>query len=254
MRKLPFRKDENRWLLAMGVEELTFCFGLIPHLRQWRPDVVWLKDWPVAHLLERVRRLPGLPNFKIIFANGCELEPARYKNFDRIQQLHMKAYEQAVEAGIPSGQMEVLGNCIALDPPASDPTLSRDSLGLRDSDFVIICVAAWNKHQKRIDYLIDEVARIEDQSVKLILCGEAEPETTDLKELAARKLGSRVQWLTLHHSAVRQILKLCDVFVLASLKEGLPNALIEAALSPMPVVCTRARRRAKHSAGRCLDG
>jgi 1,2-diacylglycerol 3-alpha-glucosyltransferase len=237
LRKLPFRKEENRWLLAFSIEELTFCFGLIPHLRQWRPDVVWLKDWPLAHLIARIRLLPGMTNFKIIFANGAALDPALYKQFDRIQQLHAGAYEQAVKAGIPSGgQMEVLGNCIALDPPAHDPMFLRASLGLRDSDFVVVCVAAWNKHQKRIDYLIDEVARIEDQSVKLLLCGEPEPETPDLKALAARKLGSRVQWLTLHHGAVRQIFRLCDVFVLASLKEGLPNALIEAALSQIPVV------------------
>ena len=101
--------------------------------------------------------------------------------------------------------MEVISNCISLDPPADDLALSRATLGLCDSDFVVICVAAWNKHQKRIDYLIEEVARIQDQSVKLLLCGEPEPETADLKALAARKLGSRVQWLTVDRSTVRQI-------------------------------------------------
>jgi glycosyltransferase involved in cell wall biosynthesis len=235
LRKLPFRKELNRWLMASFFEEVTFCLGVIPHLRQWKPDVVWLKDWPLAPMIAKSRCLPGM-DFKIIFANGCAFDPALYRHFDRIQQPHVRAYEQALDAGIPRERMEVIGNCISPDPPPGDPGLSRATLGLSDSDFVVICVAAWNKHQKRIDYLIEEVARIEDQSVKLLLCGEPEPETADLKALAARKLGSRVQWLTVDHGTVRQILKLCDVFALASLNEGLPNALIEAALSRLPVV------------------
>jgi glycosyltransferase involved in cell wall biosynthesis len=132
--------------------------------------------------------------------------------------------------------MEVLGNCISLDQPVDDAPLLRASLGLRESDFVVICVAAWNTHQKRIDYVINEVARIRDESVKLLLCGEPEPGTAALKALAKQQLGSRVQWLTVPHATVPRILKLCDVFVLASLKEGLPNALIEAALSQIAVV------------------
>ena len=178
--KLAFRKELNRWLFASFVEELTFCLGLIPHLRQWKPDVVWLKDVPLAHMIAKSRCLPGM-NFKVIFANGSAFDPALYKHFDRIQQLHVRAYEQALDAGIPGEQMEVIGNCISLDPPANDLKLSRAALGLRDSDFVVICVAAWNKHQKRIDYLIEEVARIQDHNVKLLLCGEPEPETADLK-------------------------------------------------------------------------
>jgi len=63
--------------------------------------------------------------------------------------------------------MAVISNCISLAPPARDLNLSRAGFGLYDSDFVVVCVAAWNKHQKRIDYLIEEVARIQDPSVKL---------------------------------------------------------------------------------------
>ncbi len=68
---------------------------------------------------------------------------------------------------------------------------------------------------KRIDYIINEVAQLNDPRVKLIMCGHPEPDTADLKELGKKLLGDRVQWLTLPAEGVHSALYASDVYVIA---------------------------------------
>jgi glycosyltransferase involved in cell wall biosynthesis len=100
----------------------------------------------------------------------------------------------------------------------------------------VICVAAWNSYHKRLDYLIEEVASLNDPSVKLFLCGDRETETAALEQLGAERLGSRIQWHTLADQQVRDAMYMADVFVLPSLREGLGAVLIEAAMAGLPVL------------------
>jgi glycosyltransferase involved in cell wall biosynthesis len=112
----------------------------------------------------------------------------------------------------------------------------RARLGYAPDDYVVISVAAWNKYHKRIDYLIREVAAMDDSRVKLLLCGAPEVDASELREMGASLLGDRVKWITVPPHQVPDHLVASDVFVLASLRESLGNALLEAVLSGMPVV------------------
>jgi glycosyltransferase involved in cell wall biosynthesis len=78
---------------------------------------------------------------------------------------------------------------------------------------------------------------LRDPSVKLLLCGHPEAETDALKVLAAKELGTNVRWFTLAPEDVHRALYISDVFVLPSFREGLPNALIEAVMAELPVIC-----------------
>jgi glycosyltransferase EpsD len=88
-----------------------------------------------------------------------------------------------------------------------------------------------------LDYLIREVAGLSDPSVQLLLCGHPEVETKALKSLAAKELGTNVRWLTLAPEDVHRALYISNVFVLPSFTEGLSNALIEAVMAELPVIC-----------------
>lgn len=234
-RSMPFISEQHRWEFTYGVEQISFWSALNFELLAWRPDVVWIKDFPLVHLVKLSRTVFGL-KFKLIFANGGLPDPNAYKEFDFIQQIQGRGYEEAIDAGIPRERMEILTNCVPVTRQPVDRLRVRKSLGLSESDWVIVCIAAWNKYHKRIDYLLDEVGRITDPAVRLVLCGAPEVETKSLQEQGRRLLGDRVQWLTVDIDEVPPIIKASDVLALPTLQEHLGNALIEAAMCGIPVV------------------
>ncbi len=232
---LPFVGDRRRWEIAYVMEQITFGIGLLPHRGGWGPDVIWTKEVPIAHFLHYARQLLNL-QYKIVFANGAPFNPKTYKQFDFIQQLQQESYEDAVRAGIPESKMSIIPNCVPVTEPSASRQELRRAFGYSDDDWIVICVAAWNSYHKRLDYLIEEVASIDDPSIKLLLVGDRETETTALEELGAQRLGDRVKWRTLAEPQVRDALHMADVFVLPSLREGLGAVLIEAAMAGLPVL------------------
>lgn len=232
---LPFPGEKARWESTYVIEQLSFWTFLNFELMRWNPDVVWLKDVPLAHLVLISRTLFAL-KFKMVFCNGSEFKPATYKIFDVVQHIQWQAYKDALNQGAAPERMELISNCVPLITSTRNKQEVRNSLGLDDNDWVVVCVAAWNKYHKRIDYLLEEVARIPDPRVKLILCGTPEVETSALQQLGRKLLGDRVKWLTVADRDVADILRASDVFVLPSLREGLGNAWIEAGMCGIPLV------------------
>lgn len=228
---------EKLWKLAYVLEQTTFSFGLLPESQNdWQPDVVWTKEVPLAHVLYEFRKLFNL-KYKVIFANGGGFKPKTYHHFDFIQHLHPEAYEEALRYGIPAEKMNVLPNVVPYAPPLLEKEALRRKYNVAKDDYVIICVAAWNKHHKRMDYLLDEFQKLDDPRYKLIVCGQPEPEGESLRQELGAALGDRVRWMTVSDLEVRELLVMSDLFVLCSLYEGLGAALIEAALAGLPVLC-----------------
>jgi 1,2-diacylglycerol 3-alpha-glucosyltransferase len=229
--------DERRFGdLSYRLEQMTFGIGFVPKLLSWQPDVVWTKELPLGRLLMVIRKLFQL-KFKIIFANGDALEPPSYEDFDQIQHLYPDSFDEAARFGMEEEKMLLLPNCVSYATPGESREQLRQQFGFQRDDYIIISVAAWNRYQKRLDYLIREVAALRDPSVKLLLCGHPEAETNALKLLAAKELGTNVRWFTLAPEDVHRALYISDVFVLPSFTEGLSNALIEAVMAELPVIC-----------------
>lgn len=233
---LNFLDEQKRWRLSYILEQASFGFGMLPKSLGWQPEFVWTKEVPLAHMLYESRKLRRL-DYKIIFANGGGFRPKTYHQFDFIQQLQAESYDEAIQYGIPAHKMQIIPNLVPYSPPQKSRNTLRKEYGYGPDDWIVVCVAAWNTHHKRIDYLIDEFAGLNDPHCKLLICGQPEPEGYALHKSAEERLGNRIKWITLPEENVPEILQLSDVFVLASLFEGLGAVLIEAAMASLPIIC-----------------
>lgn len=220
------------------LEQITFGVGVLRSLVRWKPDVIWLQELTLARLLAVWRRIFRL-SYRIVFCNGAPVGVEDYRQFDFIQHLNPGTFEAAKRDGISAGRMQVLPHCTPLVEVAESKEKLREAMGYGPQDWVVLCVAAWNRHHKRIDYLIEEVAKMNDPQVHLLLCGQPEAETPGLKELGERLLGSRVRWMTLPPEEVFRVMRAADVFVLPSLNEALGAVLVEAAMSGLPIFTHR---------------
>jgi 1,2-diacylglycerol 3-alpha-glucosyltransferase len=224
------------------VEHVTHGLRLIPFVRRHRPDVVYMSEWHVGAVLDRWRRL-SRQRFAIVLNNGSSATPP-YERFDLVQHLTPGAYRWVVDRGADPERSAVLP--YGFDIPARlDPVRGeerralREQLGLPADRRIVISVAAINR-QKRIDYLVEEIAGLPEPRPFLLGLGQAEEETPPLRALAAERLGPDGHSMrTVPQDEVRRHLDASDVFVLCSLWEALPLALVEAMGRGLPCIAHR---------------
>jgi glycosyltransferase involved in cell wall biosynthesis len=116
---------------------------------------------------------------------------------------------------------------------------ARKRLGLSPNDQVLVSVGR-QEFQKGQRYLVEamaELSRVRQDAV-LLIAGRQGHATEELERLwRETELGDRVRFLGFIED-VPEILAAADLFVLPSLYEGLPGALIEAMASGLPIVAT----------------
>ena len=221
------------------VEHVTFSLGLVPQVARLRPDLVYFSEWHVGQALARWRSLSRQP-FRLLFNNGASA-PGPYDGLDHVQQLSPSALEWVVARGVSPENQSVLPLAVHVDPAlrvrsAGERRALRARLGLPPDRRIVISVAALNR-QKRLDYLIEEVAALPDPRPFLLMVGAEEDETPPLRAHAAELLGADGYAMrSVPREQVAELLEASDVFVLASLWEGLPLALIEAMSHGLPCV------------------
>lgn len=117
----------------------------------------------------------------------------------------------------------------------------REELGLAPCSPIVLCVARFNP-LKGVKYLIEAVLLVKARfpDVCVLLVGAATPEVRQSHMALAEELGvaPQIRFLGIQ-SDIRPYLRLCDVFVLPSLAEGLGIALVEAMAMKRACVATR---------------
>src|SRR5438128_11476464 len=185
------------WRLGLtsgyGIEQTTFALGLLRHLRRRRIDVLHVKDPQVALLVQRANQLHFVPT-RAILSHGTE-EPLSFLR--KITYLHHLApwyAEQAKATGVWKPTWSMIPNFIDTDAfyPAPDPALRRE-LGIAPETRVLVSTSAIKGKHKRIDYLLEEFARLRaarpDLPSTLVIAGAAEADTQQLIERGNRLLG-----------------------------------------------------------------
>jgi glycosyltransferase involved in cell wall biosynthesis len=206
-----------------------FFYALLARLLCQRPSILFM---------EHGRSFPDYPRPKRKVVNRLLLQRR-----DRVVAVGV-AVQQALihNEGIPPKKVEVVYNGINLAAYANgshDRRAVRQEIGVGDQDLVIIQVARLDPlkdHATAIHTLEHVVRRRAD--ARLVLVGEG-PELGMIKRVVAEcNLSSQVRLLGLRKD-IGRLLSAADVFLLTSVSEGIPLAVIEAMAAGLPVVATR---------------
>ena len=170
----------------------------------------------------------------------------------RIDQLCLPRYERVIcvsddlleaclAAGVPAKNCVLLENGIDAAEYSRQRTVAeaKTALGLPTTGFVVGAVGRLSG-EKGFDVLIRSIHALVSRGldVRLLIVGEGS-ERANLERLARElHLGDRVR-LAGWQADVRGHFEAMDVFALSSLREGLPNVLLEAMALEVPVVSTR---------------
>lgn len=219
-------------------EQVAFAFSLQLELRRRRPDIVYFSEWHTGLVLAKLRGLLR-QTFRLVFCNGA-MASEGFEHLARVQQLTPAALDTVLELGGDPARHAMLPLGFALRPEL-DLITAEERFGLRQrlalplERTIVISVAALNKHHKRLDYLIRELGHVPGPRPFLLLLGQPERETPEIRALAQELLGPDGHDIrTVPHSDVRALTRASDHFVLPSLGEGLPRALVEAMAQGTP--------------------
>jgi len=135
----------------------------------------------------------------------------------------------------------VVPNGVRSNPHLGDPAVrnaKRAELGLGERDFVVgtVCVLS---EQKGVPYFLEAAARLAPlhPQMRFLIVGGGPMEAELRAEAARRGLGTRVLF-TGWRADVQELLMTLDVWVMASLWEAMPLALLEAMAARRPMIVT----------------
>ncbi|MGH7899421.1 MAG: glycosyltransferase [Candidatus Binatia bacterium] len=229
-------RGEYRKLLARRLRADAIDVALV---YGWRDAIPALREAGVAAIVERIDG-PGLAR-RIRDKSSCR----RIVCESRMARTTLAAERALV--GCDPAAIVVIPNGVdrrRFDPKRYDRDRCRAALGLGADDFVIGTVARLAP-EKNITQLLNATAELaatlpprRAQAIRVLVAGPDGGSRRDLEQ-EARALGiaGRVAFLGPRRD-VPELLRAFDVFVLTSLMEGAPFALIEAVVMGLPVVAT----------------
>jgi glycosyltransferase involved in cell wall biosynthesis len=141
-------------------------------------------------------------------------------------------------AGLNPDRLTVIPNGIDLRSFEAAVAISRVAIGIPDDVHLALYVGRLDP-QKGLPDLLAAAERVTAQRPdwRLAIVGDGPGRPWLLEQFAMRGLREKVYWLG-QRNDVPSLLKTADVLVLASLWEGMPNVVLEAMASRLPVIGT----------------
>ncbi len=231
-------------------EQLSAFPSMVRAIRRHRPEIIFYSDSNLGFQLFRWRKRIGVP-FRLLFSNGGPCHPP----FDRTDYVHQVApfyLEEALAAGEPANRHRMVpyGVNVPNGAPDGDENSRRElrqKLHLPQDRPIILSVGWISARQKRMDYLVEEMARVRSEGRSkigegrsapyVVLLGAMDAESAAIIALARKKLGEEnFTACSVPHEQVADYYRAADLFVLASLQEGFGRVFLEALIYGLPVV------------------
>ena len=239
------------WGSPYAIEQTTFAARLLRCLRRDRIDLLHVQDPLVARAVLRAARR-GLSTTRVILGHGTEEPPEFLNEFPYVQHLapwHLRQTLSAISDQEATSRAtstawprvwRAVGNFVdtARFSPGTCPNW-RAELGIPTEALVVVCVAAVKRNHKRIDHLLAEFAQLRQTCpqlpVWLVVAGATEADTPELIREGQQRLGDRVRFcVDLPRDRITALLRAATLFVLPSLWEMMPIAVLEAVASGLP--------------------
>jgi glycosyltransferase involved in cell wall biosynthesis len=221
--------------------------------RRERYDIVdsWMHPSDYFGALSRpLTRIPVVAAARLDQLPRVRIGPATHLLTSAVNRLtdvvvanaELTAADAIREQGVPPHKVRIIRGGVELPRRFSshERRAQRAALGATDDHLLIGCVGNF-RAMKRQDLLIDAFARLlpKHRELRLILVGDGETRSRIERQVDRLGLSDHV---VLFGSAadLPPIYDSFDLFVQASNSEALPNVLLEAAASALPIVATAA--------------
>jgi glycosyltransferase involved in cell wall biosynthesis len=235
------RAAGNGWrtlALPKSVRGVRAILRLRGKIKQVRPDVVYAND---PHALTLLRWSSwGLRGVKRVAARRVLFpirSPRKYNACDVVICVSQAIERVCRESGVLSDRLTVIHD--GVDPArmeSGDASRGRASLDLSPQTPLILCVAQLAEY-KGHRYLLDAMPIVLKQHpfAVLALAGDGPLRETLVRQAQQLGIERSIRFLG-YRQDVPDLVKACDLFVLASPEEGLGTAVLDAMFAGRPVV------------------
>lgn len=163
------------------------------------------------------------------------------KRYDRVVCVSQDLADRCTAFGVRPDRLSVIDNAIIVDDydPSAATASERTRFGFPD-DVLLLGAAGRLSEEKGFQHLIDAVSRLiaDGQRIGLMIAGEGGLKEQLQRQIDELKLQNHVRLIGFLQDP-RELYRAIDIFVLSSLREGLPNVVLEAMASRRAVVTTR---------------
>jgi len=253
---IPYYQISNFQRTINPLKDIFAFFEILSLLFQLKPDVIHVnssKAGGIVGVAGWCYRIFSNKKIKLIFtAHGWAINEDRSKNQIKLIKFFSKItsifYDKIICVSEYDRQIAIK-NKIACEKKLItihngidikninflSKEEAQNKLINKTSPLVIGTIAEWTKN-KGLKYLLKAIKRIKNKRIDVILIGSGEnPDKEKMYELTERH--KNIHLIEFIPNAVKYI-KAFDIFVLPSIKEGLPYTILEAVSAEIPVIAT----------------
>lgn len=233
--------------MKRGRPKISALLGLARLYKKLKPDVVH-SHMVHANLLARTARalqsVPALVCTAHSINEGGRLREFAYRMTDwlcdmttQVSRVGMERYIEVKAA--PSRKITFIPNGVNLSrfkPRESDEDHANPERHQSD-DFIWIAVGRFDE-PKDYPSLISSISKISGEKFSLLIVGDGILRFQIQEQVSKLNLNSKVKFLGIRDD-IPALMNSADGYVMSSKWEGMPNVLLEAAATGLPIVATR---------------